>query len=165
MEAAHVRVYAYVNYPYVRVAEMLRRDPTGIFQRATASATTRANALVSTLRAGVGGIEVAADVVVTVRSVHEDPLAPLGRTTRVALAWSFAGHPELFPTMDATLAVYPLSPTETQLDFDGDYRLPLGAIGAAVNVLIGHRLAEASVHRFVEDVRERLRFELAQLPS
>ena len=47
--------------------------------------------------------------------------------------------------------------TETQLDFEGDYEPPLGLIGNAVDSVIGHRIAEASVHRFVTDVATHLR--------
>jgi hypothetical protein len=44
---------------------------------------------------------------------------------------------------------YPLTATETQLDFWGIYEPPLGAVGKAMNAIIGHRIAEASVHRFI----------------
>ena len=67
----------------------------------------------------------------------------------------------LFPLMTAVLAVYPLTATETQLDFSGQYDPPLGAVGDAVDALIGHRIAEASVHRFVTDVARYLREHLA----
>jgi hypothetical protein len=65
--------------------------------------------------------------------------------------------PRLFPFMRAELAIYPLTSTETQLDFRGVYEPPLGALGKAVNAVIGHRIAEASVHRFVSDIAEYLR--------
>ena len=50
---------------------------------------------------------------------------------------------------------------ETQLDFSGQYEPPLGAVGDAVDALVGHRIAEASVHRFVTDVARYLREHLA----
>jgi hypothetical protein len=59
--------------------------------------------------------------------------------------------------MRAELAVYPLTSTETQLDFQGVYEPPLGALGKAVNAVVGHRIAEASVHRFVSNVAQYLR--------
>jgi len=63
--------------------------------------------------------------------------------------------------MKAELAVYPLTPTETQLDFAGRYEPPLGLLGEAMNSIAGHRIAEASVHRFLVDVAEHLRSKLA----
>jgi hypothetical protein len=62
-----------------------------------------------------------------------------------------------FPLMKADLSIYPITATETQLDFNGLYEPPLGPLGKAMNAMIGHRIAEASVHRFVTDVAEYLR--------
>jgi hypothetical protein len=59
--------------------------------------------------------------------------------------------------MNGELSIYPLTATETQLDFVGLYEPPLGALGKAVNAIVGHRIAEVSVHRFVNDVAEHLR--------
>ena len=65
--------------------------------------------------------------------------------------------PRLFPIMKADLSIYPLTATETQLDFKGVYEPPLGPLGEAVNAIVGHRIAEVSVHRFVSDVAGYLR--------
>jgi len=65
--------------------------------------------------------------------------------------------PHLFPFMKADLAVYPLTSTETQLDFSGVYEPPLGPLGKAMNAIVGYRIAEVSVHRFVNDVAGYLR--------
>jgi hypothetical protein len=59
--------------------------------------------------------------------------------------------------MKADLSIYPITATETQLDFNGLYEPPLGPLGKAVNAIIGHPIAEASVHRFVSDVGGYLR--------
>ena len=57
-------------------------------------------------------------------------------------------------------SVYPLSAHETQIDLHGRYRPPLGVVGDAVDALVGHRLAEASVLRFVADSATRINAEL-----
>jgi hypothetical protein len=161
MSNAHeLRVYAYVNRPYALVRDVLQADPLSLFQRATVRATARAQALVSTLRATVGPIELVADVAVKVTSVEPERPTPLGPATRIHLTWEASKRPELFPTMEATLDVYALAPAETQVDFSGRYTPPLGVVGAALDALVGHRLAEAGVHRFVEDVAERLRLDV-----
>jgi hypothetical protein len=59
--------------------------------------------------------------------------------------------------MHAELAIYPLTATETQLELRGHYEPPLGALGAAVNALVGHRIADLSVHRFLSEVAGHLR--------
>jgi hypothetical protein len=81
--------------------------------------------------------------------------------TCVQLEWEAATMPGLFPLMKAELAIYPLTATETQLDFSGFYEPPLGALGKAVDAIAGYRIAEVSVHRFVSDVAEYLRKALA----
>jgi hypothetical protein len=58
-----------------------------------------------------------------------------------------------------------LSSQETQLDLHGRYRPPLGVVGNALDALVGHRIAEASVLRFVQGVATRLSTELAEPAS
>ena len=70
--------------------------------------------------------------------------------------------PSLFPLMKAELSIYPLTVSETQLDFSGLYEPPFGAVGKAMNAMVGHRIAEVSVHRFVSDVTAYLRQVLAK---
>ena len=78
-------------------------------------------------------------------------------TTRLQLEWEAARMAHLFPLMKADLSIYPITATETQLDFIGVYEPPLGPLGKAVNAMVGHRIAEVSVHRFVSDVAGYLR--------
>jgi hypothetical protein len=59
--------------------------------------------------------------------------------------------------MKAELSIYPLTATETQLDFRGFYEPPFGTLGKAVDAMVGHRIAEVSVDRFVNDVAGYLR--------
>jgi hypothetical protein len=164
MSEPHViRCYEYVTTPYEQVRDALRQDPLGFFQRATTEAASRAKGLVTTLHVRVGSIAIGTDAVVVVRSIVEEPSAPGIHVprTRLAIEWTAAQAAAFFPSMTAELSVYPLSKDETQLDFYGRYAPPLGLFGEAVDALVGHRIAEASVHRFVEDVAARLRQELA----
>jgi hypothetical protein len=85
-----------------------------------------------------------------------------GRITRLHLEWAAANMPSLFPFMKAELAIYPLTATETQLDFSGLYEPPLGAVGKALNAIAGHRIAEVAVHKFVNDVAGYLRESLGR---
>jgi hypothetical protein len=64
--------------------------------------------------------------------------------------------------LQGQLEIYPLTATETQLDFSGEYDPPLGVVGDAVDAAIGHRVAEASVQRFVADVGAYLRKALGE---
>jgi hypothetical protein len=153
-----IRCYDYVNHPYDQVREALSRDPLAVFQSATKAAASRARTVASALRVEVGGIGVEADIKISVKDIEETVSGFMNSpTTRLHLAWEAANMAHLFPLMNAVLSVYPLTGTETQLDFLGLYQPPLGAFGKAVDAVAGHRIAEVSVHRFVNDVAEHLR--------
>lgn len=160
-EPRELRSYEYVNVAYAKVRDALQRDAAGIFQRATASAAARANELAATLRVEVGGMEIGRDVRIELGGVEEKTSALGDRRTELAISWKAASAAGLFPAMQATLAIYPLSAGETQIDLHGRYRPPLGAVGSALDALVGHRIAEASVLRFVQDVAARLKAELS----
>jgi hypothetical protein len=100
---------------------------------------------------------VRADIKISVNDVEEtnDPI--VGSLTRLHLEWKAAKIPQLFPLMKGELALYALTKTETQLDFSGVYEPPFGALGKTMNAMAGHRIAEASVHRFVGDIAAYLR--------
>ncbi|MDX1494894.1 MAG: hypothetical protein R3253_12575 [Longimicrobiales bacterium] len=153
-----IRAYDYVNHPYDAVRETLHDDARGLFVEATRAAASRASSVAAGLHVNIGGLEVGAEIAITVFQVQDVEKGPLDRpATRVELEWEAASSPGLFPLMNGQLWAYALSSTETQLDFDGVYEPPLGLVGAAVDAAVGHRIAEASVHRFVTDVATHLR--------
>jgi hypothetical protein len=155
-----LRVYDYVNRPYASVREVLRLDPLAIFQRATTTAAARANALGAELHVPLGPIELAADITIRVVSTDRAP-SPFGKeATILALEWKSAKRAALFPTMAATLTAYALTSTETQLELCGTYDPPMGLVGDAIDAIGMHRIAEASVLRWVQDVAAFLRAEL-----
>lgn len=149
-----IRSFDYVNAPYESVRAALSKDALAIFRSATKAAAGRTHSVASALRVEIAGIEIAKEIEISVKEVTE---APASAVTRLELDWKAARAPGLFPMMKAELAVYPLTATETQLDFSGRYEPPLGWLGTAVDAAIGHRIAEASVHRFVSEVAHYLR--------
>ena len=153
-----IRCYDYVNHPYAQVRDALSEDALAVFQSATKAAASRARSIASELRVDIGGIGVEADIRISVKNIEEKVSEAMSApVTRLQLEWEAATMPRLFPLMKAELSIYPLTATETQLDFSGLYEPPLGALGKAVNAIIGHRIAEVSVHRFVSDVAGYLR--------
>jgi hypothetical protein len=155
-----VRSFDYVNQPYDRVRDALRADPGGLFHDATRAAASRARSVAAALTANIAGIDVSTEIAIKVAKL-EDVKRRSGPATQAIIEWKAARRPRLFPLMSAVLTIYPLTATETQLDFAGRYRPPLGALGRALNAVMGHRIAEASVHRFVADVAQHLRASLA----
>jgi hypothetical protein len=158
-----LRSFDYVNHSYADVAAALRARGNEIFARATAGATDRAKQLATTLRVHIAGLEVGAPISLDITHVEEEPTeTSAGPILHMKLEWSAARNPTWFPVMEATLDAYALAHDETQLDFHGHYRAPFGVLGQMVDAVVGHRVAEASVHRFVQDVARFLRDELGK---
>jgi hypothetical protein len=153
-----IRCYDYVNHPYERVCDMLKQNALTVFQSATKTAASRAQSVAAELRVDFAGIGVKTDIKIDVKSIDEKPAGTGSMpATKLTLEWEAAKMPRLFPLMKGNLYVYPLTATETQLDFSGVYKPPFGAVGKTMNAIVGHRIAEVSVHRFVSDVAGYLR--------
>jgi hypothetical protein len=157
-----IRSYDYVNHPYDRVRDTLKQNALAVFQSATKAAASRAESVAAELHVDFAGVGVKADIKILVKGVEENAAgATSSASTRLLLEWEAATLPRLFPLMQGELSVYPLTSTETQLDFSGIYEPPFGAVGKTMNAIVGHRIAEVSVHRFVSDVAGYLRQALA----
>ncbi len=155
-----IRAYDYVNHPYALVRDVLSTYPKEVLQAATSEAASRARSVAAKLRADIGGLKVGAEISTSIGEIEESASGP-GPVTRIPIEWKAAHQPHLFPSTSAVLSVYPLTATETQLDFRGRYEPPLGVVGGAIDSILGHRIAEASVHTFIADVACYLRTELA----
>lgn len=161
-----IRCFDYVNHPYARVREALTQNAPAVFQKATTVAETRAGEVASELRVQVGTLEVATDITIVVQGVEDIPgRGSWDSVSKLRLQWQSARAPRWFPLMQAELSIYPLTATETQLDFQGHYEPPLGVLGSAIDAAVGHRIAEAAVHRFVDNVAEYLRRTISRPPA
>jgi hypothetical protein len=152
-----IRTYDYVNHPYERVRDALKKSAATVFQAATKAAASRAESVAAELHVEFGGIGVKSDIKINVQRVEEKEVVGSPPATRLLLEWEAASMPRLFPLMKGELSIYPLTSTETQLDFSGVYETPFGAVGKAMNAIVLHRIAEVSVHRFIIDVAGYLR--------
>jgi hypothetical protein len=153
-----IRAFDYVNHPYESVRDALRADALEIVRSATQAAASRADAVAAGLHVNIAGIKIGAEIDLRIEDmVEETGETHAGKALHISLEWEAAKAARLFPLMRGRLSVYPLSGTETQLDFHGRYEPPLGAVGTALDAMVGHRIAEASVHRFITDVASWLR--------
>jgi len=150
-----IRFYDYVNHPYERVRDALRHGAVAVFRSATMSAVSRARSVAAELHVDIGGIGVKAEINVLVKNIEEKVDTIPSPTTRLQLEWEAATMPGLFPFMKGELSVYPLTATETQLDFFGHYEPPVGVLGKGMNAVVGYRIAEVSVHRFLIELNRR----------
>ncbi len=154
--ATSIRCFEVVKHPYKKVCSTLSQHSNRVFHIATRSAETRAEDVAADLHIKIAGIDVNKEILVNVKSYTEFENRQKKQMT-VSLEWKAAQAPQLFPTMVAQLHVSPIDGDQTQLDFQGEYKPPWGVLGKAIDVLVGHRIAEASVHHFVHEIAEYLR--------
>jgi hypothetical protein len=160
-EPRAVGCYEYVTRSYDDVSTLLRREPLELLQRATTSASARAQSLATSMRVELAGLEVSVDVRLCIRRIRDhETLAGVLPALRIEFSWEAIHSPALFPSMLAELLVWPLSTRVTQIEIHGSYWTPMGPLGTAIDIAVGHRIAEATVHRFLGDVVEQLRCEL-----
>jgi hypothetical protein len=72
-----------------------------------------------------------------------------GETT-IPMTWRAVGQSALFPRMSGDLVVSSLGRELTQLTLRGSYDPPFGAVGRAIDRIVMHRVAEASVKGFLD---------------
>jgi hypothetical protein len=161
MAIRDVRSFDYVNKPYDQVSQALADHAVEVFHAATQAAASRGHTVAAELKFDLSGIAITAEVDVAVWGIERIE-GELNRSpqTNIKLEWQASNRPNLFPFMNAELAVYPLTRSETQLDFNGRYEPPLGRLGGALDAVAGRLVAEACVHRFVGEVARYLRTEL-----
>lgn len=83
------------------------------------------------------------------------PLMEEDGATVLPVWWEDAEHPDLFPTFDGGLELYP-DGRGTALRLVGSYVPPLGLLGRFGDGLAGHRIVLASLSKFLADVASLL---------
>jgi hypothetical protein len=81
------------------------------------------------------------------RSVTWDPVGEVGEPAPVE---------RFLPSFDGELGLHLQRPGQVTLILDGRYRPPGGALGAAIDTALLHRVARGTTERFLEDVAARL---------
>jgi hypothetical protein len=90
------------------------------------------------------------------KDVHIDlgPSFRMPGKTLLPLSWKATGPERLFPSLDADLEIAALGRSRTQLSISGRYRPPLGVVGKALDRVLLHRVAEATIKDFLDRVGE-----------
>ena len=79
------------------------------------------------------------------------------KSAGIALRWEAIGPGGgLFPVLDADVRLTPAGEHVTLLSMAGSYRPPLGSLGQALDQAILHRVAAATIRRFVAQVAARI---------
>jgi hypothetical protein len=125
-----------------------------VFQGATDAALDEAAQFQSRLQVRIGGFEIGREVRIELGKPRD-----VGYATFIPIKWHAKDQAGLFPAIDAELEVAALDDRQplTQISLIGQYRPPVGMLGAFGDAVLMHRVAEASVRHFVSDLAVRLR--------
>lgn len=151
-----IHFYDYVERPYDKVRALFAGGIIDALEEATSEAVARALHLSDSLHAQVGALDLGAPISIKVESFEQARIGEPFQFCRLRFEWQAAKAPGLFPVMSAEVTAHPVTDGETQLSFFGAYRPPLGILGRGADAMVGQRVAEASVHRFLSELKERL---------
>jgi hypothetical protein len=85
--------------------------------------------------------------------------------TTLAMTWQPTGAGTLFPVLEAELEVGALGGHRTQLALNASYRPPLSVVGRAVDRALLHRVAEATVKDFLDQMGQAITGLVEQQPG
>jgi hypothetical protein len=89
--------------------------------------------------------------------VHLLDMVTRGESAVLPLRWQATGPGgALFPALDADLALTSAGEHSTRLSLAGTYRPPLGAVGAGLDKVILHKVAQATVRSLLARVADAL---------
>jgi hypothetical protein len=151
-----IRYYLELPLPAERVEAALLGPAARWLEALASDADRRGEGLLADVGVGPLGPRLARPVRVRLG----DPVR-LASTTSVPLTWEPVGAGALLPRLDADLEVGGLGPTRTQLAISARYRPPLGLVGRAVDRVLLHRVAEATVKDFLDRVGDAVRGQAA----
>jgi hypothetical protein len=140
-----VRYYVEVPLAAARVEEALVASPPGWLSDMAGEAQARGDELLTAVGVGPLGPRLGRRVAIELGQLVRFP-----SMTSLPLAWEPVGLEGLLPRLDATIEVGSLGQGRTQLAVSARYRPPLGVVGRAVDRVLLHRVAEATLKDFLD---------------
>jgi hypothetical protein len=146
-----IRYYIELPLPVARVEQALVGSPAGWLAAVAGEAQRRGNGLLGEVGVGPLGARLRRQV----RIRLGEPVRFTSMTS-LPLAWEPVDLEGLLPRLDANLELGALGPDRTQLAISARYRPPLGAVGQAIDRVLLHRVAEATVKDFLDRVGQAI---------
>jgi hypothetical protein len=145
-----IRYYLDLSLPFEEVEEGLLADPEAWLPRVAREAEDRVEQLLGEVGFSFDdGRRLSKEV-----HIELGPHYRMPRKTVLPLSWKATGPERQFPSLDADLEIAALGRSRTQLSVSARYRPPLGIIGKALDRVLLHRVAEATIKDFLDRVGE-----------
>ena len=140
-----VRYYIELPLAAVRVEEALLASPPGWLSSIAGAAQARGDELLTAVGVGPLGPRLGRRVAIRLGDPVRFP-----SMLSVPITWEPVGLESLLPRLDATIEVGVLGQDRTQLAISARYRPPLGVVGRAIDRVLLHRVAEATLKDFLD---------------
>jgi hypothetical protein len=142
-----VRYYIELSLPVVKVEQALVGSPAGWLSAVAGEAHARGDGLLGDVGVGPLGARLRRQVRIQLGEPVRFP-----SMTSLPLTWEPVGLEGVLPRLDANLELGSLGGDRTQLAISARYRPPLGVVGRAMDRVLLHRVAEATVKDFLDRV-------------
>lgn len=145
--------FEYVDKTAEELVAALSHPPEALLRSVAGKALEHAEAFRERLHVEIAGLDISKEVAIALGDPDDRGFAVV-----FPISWHAANQRSLFPSMQAELEVVPLSdvPPYSQLGILGTYRPPAALVGRMGDAVLGHRIAQAAVRRFISDLAERL---------
>jgi len=142
-----VRYFVELPLPAAQVERALVDHPPGWLAEMAGEAQQRGDDLLAEVGVGVGplGTRLGRRVAIQLGEPVQFP-----SMTSLTLTWEPIGLEGLLPRLDADIELGSLGEDRTQLAISARYRPPLGVVGRAVDRVLLHRVAEATLKDFLD---------------
>jgi hypothetical protein len=155
MHEQYVQLYNAVGVPYSTVRRLLNDRALPALDAPRRIGVDWLHEGEAHLDMDVAGVHFVKDVCFRVADYADVPgRLPMGR---VQLSWEPIDHGDAYPAITADLEIEPIDEKRTMISLLASYEPPLGRIGAVVDRMAMHRIAEAALARFFEGLLVELK--------
>jgi hypothetical protein len=146
-----VRYYIELSLPAEKVEQVLVGAAAGWLSAMAGAAQARGDGLLGEVGVGPSAARLRRQVRIQLGRPVRFP-----SMTSLPLTWDPVGLEGLLPRLDANLELGALGQDRSQLAISARYRPPLGVVGRAVDRVLLHRVAEATVKDFLDRVGQAI---------
>jgi len=146
-ESAELHLEVLLEQPYEVLERVLRAGP----ERWLPAFSREGNGMTGELAYEQAGRRIKRRI-----EVHVGPVQRFAYGVTAQIHWKAARRSELYPELEGHLRLEPRQPSGSRLRLDGHYAPPGGKLGATVDRVLMHHIAEASVRDFLSRVRSQL---------
>ncbi len=146
-----IQDFMQINRDFDEIRSRVRADPRGLIEASAGAAYRHGERVSLRLTPLLGHPRIG-------KSISVDLAEPYEREDRLVLPmhWWAPGATRLFPHLDGDLEFAPLGAKTSQITLMASYDPPLGFVGRRADVLLLHRVAEASIRSFLVRVSRNL---------